>query len=279
MLSSEEIKKIEDFVYSKPRSVQEIAQLLNKNWRTADRYIQEIEKNYGTITTRIFRKDTRGALKIVYWASVEKISNSIFQEQLEQEVMQGKEKEDFSAFDIYQHVSTKNKKLYSKKAINEDDAGNLDKFLDMLMTAKKQVLFFSGNLSFIHTKTKTRRIFDIIEQLVKKGIPIKVICRIDISGRDNVEELLSLNFKYKKQLIEIRNRKQPLRATIIDNEIIDIKEIVEPTGKVKEIDKRLFIFYTIRDKEWAEWMSKIFWKMFSQSIGAEKRLEELNKFR
>ncbi|MDD5133288.1 MAG: hypothetical protein PHD81_01790 [Candidatus Nanoarchaeia archaeon] len=279
MLSSEEIKKIEDFVYSKPRSIQEIAQLLNKNWRTADRYVQEIEKNYGTITTRIFRKDTRGALKIVYWSSVEKISNSIFQEQLEQEIMQGKEKEDFSAFDIYQHVSNKNKKLYSKKAINEDNAGNLDRFLDMLIAAKKQVLFFSGNLSFIHTKTKTRRIFDTIEQLVKKGIPIKVICRIDISGRDNVEELLSLNFKYKKQLIEIRNRKQPLRATIIDNEIIDIKEIIEPTGKVKELDKRLFIFYTIKDKEWAEWMSKIFWKMFSQSIGAEKRLEELNKFR
>lgn len=279
MLTSEEIKKIEDFVYSKPRSIQEISQLLDKNWRTADRYVQEIEKNYGTITTRIFRKDTRGALKIVYWASVEKISNSIFQEQLEQEIMQGKDKEHFSAFDIYQHVSNKNKKLYSKKAINEDDAGNLDRFLDMLLTAKKQVLFFSGNLSFIHTKTKTRRIFDIIEQLVKKGIPIKVICRIDISGRDNVEELLSLNFKYKKQLVEIRNRKQPLRATVIDNEIIDIKEIIEPTGKIKELDKRLFIFYTIKDREWAEWMSRIFWKMFSQSIGAEKRLEELNKFR
>ena len=75
MLNNELIKKIEDFVYSKPRSVQEIASYIGKNWRTADRYISEIEKNYGTIATRVFREGTRGALKIVYWASVEKISS------------------------------------------------------------------------------------------------------------------------------------------------------------------------------------------------------------
>ena len=46
MLTNELIKKIEEFVYSKPRSVQEIAQLIGKNWRTADRYISEIEKNF-----------------------------------------------------------------------------------------------------------------------------------------------------------------------------------------------------------------------------------------
>ena len=72
MLSSEVIKKIEDFVYEKPRSIQEIAEYIKKNWRTADRYIQEIEKNFGTISTKVFREGTRGALKIVYWSAVEK---------------------------------------------------------------------------------------------------------------------------------------------------------------------------------------------------------------
>ena len=49
------INKIEEFVYSKPRSIQEISNFLEKNWRTADRYIEEIEKNFGTISTRVFK--------------------------------------------------------------------------------------------------------------------------------------------------------------------------------------------------------------------------------
>ena len=87
MLSTEIIKKIEDFVYSKPRSIQEVAHHINKNWRTADRYIKEIQKNHGTLDTRVFREGTRGALKIIYWASIEKASSSIFQEQLEEQII------------------------------------------------------------------------------------------------------------------------------------------------------------------------------------------------
>jgi len=100
MLDNNTIKKIESFVYSKPRSVQEIAQHIDKNWRTADRYIEEIETNFGTISTRVFRGGTQGALKIVFWASVEKISSSVFQEKLEQQIYLAHRKEEFSAFDF-----------------------------------------------------------------------------------------------------------------------------------------------------------------------------------
>jgi len=55
MLDSKTIKKIEDFVYTKPRSIQEVSEHIIKNWRTADRYIQEIKKEFGTIETRTFR--------------------------------------------------------------------------------------------------------------------------------------------------------------------------------------------------------------------------------
>src|SRR5512142_3221974 len=104
MLSNEIIKKIEDFVYAKPRSVQEIALHINKNWRTADHYVSEIEKNYGTISSRVFRGGTRGALKIAYWSSVEKVSYSVFQKILEEGIMQAKKKDQFYPFDIFQHV-------------------------------------------------------------------------------------------------------------------------------------------------------------------------------
>ncbi|MDP3027091.1 MAG: hypothetical protein Q8N63_05255 [Nanoarchaeota archaeon] len=279
MLSSEIIKKIEDFVYAKPRSIQEISVYINKNWRTADRYISEIEKNFGTITTRVFREGTRGALKIVYWSSVEKISSSVFQQQLEEDIMKSKSKYDFSGFDIFQHVQDKNKTAWVKIAEDEVKAGRLKEFENLLLEAKKQVLFFSGNLSFINFKDKDVDIFNILENLIKKGISIKVICRVDIAGIENITKLLSLNFKYGKEAIEIRHRIQPLRITVIDNKILNIKEIKEPTGRKHELTKKTFIFYTIKDKEWIEWISRIFWKMFTNSISAEKRLQEMNKLK
>ncbi len=277
MLDTKTIKKIEDFAYSKPRSIQEIAKHLGKNWRTADRYVQEIEKEFGTLATRTFREGTRGALKIVYWASVEKANHSVFQEKLEEQIMQGKNKGDFSAFDIFQHVADKDKEAWMKKGESEMKSGRLKEFKDILLSAKKQILFFSGNLSLINYKDRKTDIFDILDRLVKNGISIKVVCRVDLAGKKNIEKMLSLNFKHGKELVEIRHREQPLRATIIDNKLFNMKEMKEPTGKEKELNKRLFVFYTIKNREWTEWMTRIFWKMFNSSIGSGKRLQEMNK--
>ena len=276
MLDNQIIKKIEDFVCSKPRSIQEIAEHTGKNWRTADRYVDEIAKEYGTLATRTFRGGTRGALKIVYWASIEKRSNSIFQEILEEELMGEKNKEDFSGFDIFQHIPDKDKKARLERAKN-DNLTDLREFADYLSKAEKQVLVFSGNLSFINLKNKEVDIFKVLEGLVKKGISIKMVCRVDLIGRDNIEKMLSLNFKYGKELIEIRHREQPLRAFIVDNKILRIREIKEPTGKIHELEEKLFLFYTIRNREWIEWISRVFWKMFSISIDSKKRIEEMKK--
>jgi hypothetical protein len=273
MLNSEIIKKIEDFVYAKPRSVQEIAEHIGKNWRTADRYVSEIEKNFGTISARVFREGTRGALKVVYWASVEKISHSVFQERLEQDITQARRKEDFSAFDIFQHIEQKNKKVLVEKTEEE----NIGELRELMLSAEKQILLFSGNLSFINLGNKKMDFFDAFDKLLKKNIVIKALCRIDIAGKENAEKMLSLNFKHGKENIEIRHDEHPLRAVIVDNKIARLKEVREPTGKTKELNKKLFIFYTIKDKSWVEWLSRIFWKKFSNSVVAEKRLEELEK--
>ncbi|MBR9702064.1 hypothetical protein GOV13_04020 [Candidatus Pacearchaeota archaeon] len=283
MLDSKTIKKIGDFVYTKPRSIQEIANHIGKNWRTADRYIQQIEKEFGILATRIFRGGTRGALKIVYWASMEKVSSSIFQEKLEEEIKTARKKEDFSAFDIFQHIPDKNKKASIEKT-SDESLTKLKELDNLLKATKKQLLIFSGNLSFINLKKGNVNIFKTIEELVKKGINIKVICRVDIIGKKNIEKLLSLNFKHGKENIEIRHREHPLRAFIVDNKFFRIKEIKEPTGKIKEptgkikeLDKKIFIFYTIKDKEWSGWLSKIFWNLFNKSIDSRKRLQEIDK--
>lgn len=276
MLTQETIKKIEDFVYKKPRSVQEVAKFLNKNWRTVDRYIIQIQKEKATISTRTFREGTRGALKIVYWSSIEKTSNSVFQEKLEKQIFSAKQKNDFSAFDIYQYVPEKNKRAILEKEIAEDST-NLQELVKLLRETKEELISFSGNLSHINLKKGQIDLFKEFEELIKRDIRIKVLCRVDITGKENIEKLLSLNHKYGKELIEVRHHDHPLRALMFDKKILRIKEIKEPTGKIHELDKRLFIFYTIKDKEWSEWMHRVFMKLFNNSIGAQKRLDEIDR--
>jgi hypothetical protein len=102
VLDSKIAKQINDFVYTKPRSILEIAQFIGKNWRTADSYVEKISNEQGTISTRTFRGGTRGALKIVYWNTIDRIHSSSFQEKLFRKIESGIEKTDFDPLDIYQ---------------------------------------------------------------------------------------------------------------------------------------------------------------------------------
>jgi len=279
MLNTETIKKIEDFVGQKPRSVDEISKHINKSWRTTDRYIDEVKKDFGTLETRVFREGTRGALKVVFLSSIEKVSHSVFQEHLEKSIFQNYKKENFAAFDIFQHVNDKHKHAWIKMGDNESKAGRLSEYKEILEQSKKQILFFSGNLSFVNLDDGKTNIFQVLNTLAKKGISMKVLCRVDLAAMENVEKLLSLNFKYGKEIVEIHHREHPLRATIIDDNLVNLKEIKEPTGREKELSKKTFIFYTIKDKDWVGWLTRIFWKMFSSSIDANKRIEELKKLK
>ncbi len=276
MLTNEKIRQIEEYVYQKPRSIQEIAEFLKKNWRTADRYVRDIIDNVGSLSTKTFREGTRGALKIVYWTSIEKRSSSIFQEDLEKQILQAKRKEDFSAFDIFQHIADKNKQVSIEEESSEE-ATDLKELVEVIKQTKKELISLSGNLSYINLKNKSCNIFNELDTLVKNGVRIKALCRIDVAGKDNIEKLLSLNFRHGKDLVEIRHHEHPIRAFILDKKVIRIKEIKEPTGKINELNKKLFMFYTIHDKDWAEWMISVFLKIFNKSVGAEKRLQELNK--
>lgn len=276
MLDNHTIHKIEKFISTEPRSINEIAEFLQKNWRTIDRYIKQIEEESGSIKTKTFRGGTRGALKIAYLETPEKISGTKFQEELEKQILRWKRKEDFSAFEIYEHIPENKKHVIVENEINEEST-NLQELQKILEKTKKELKLFSGNLSWINLKKGKIDLFNILEKLVKNNVRIKILCRVDLDGIENIKKVLQLNYKYGKELIEIRHREHPLRAFIIDNKILRLKEIKEPTGKIKELDKKKFIFYTITDSEWAEWISKIFTKMFNTSVGSQTRISELNK--
>jgi len=214
-------------------------------------------------------------LKIVYWSSVNEVRGSVFQEKLAEQIGLFQKKQDFSAFDIYQHVPDGKKKIHIDSFRKNMEDIDLSDFANLLKNTKKQLLVFSGNLSWINVRNKKADPFKLVEHLVKKNIPVKIVSRVDFNGWKNIQKLMSLNFKYGKELIEIRHKAQPLRAFISDDKIARIKEVKEPSGKGGELRERIYIHYTIKDKEWVTWLSKVFWNLFSKSIDSEKRMAQM----
>ncbi|MFQ5648024.1 MAG: hypothetical protein ACE5FW_02200 [Candidatus Aenigmatarchaeota archaeon] len=270
MLDSSIVKKINDFVYLKPRTVKEVAELLSKNWRTANRYVEAIARETGSISIRTLRGGTRGAIKIVYWNNTERIHSFEFQERLLKRI-EGRKKTDFSPFDIYQYVDEGR-----RKAVLLNLKGRGDRVRDHLEGTQKQVLSFSGNLSWINTKEKGKKLLDVLEGMAKKGISIKVLTRVTVDSMNNVKSLLGINDSLGKNAIEIRHREHPLRGFVIDDSLARFREMKDPSGYEKgELDERILLFYEVTDPEWVAWTQKVFWHMFRSSIPAEKRMKDL----
>lgn len=264
MLTPEESRKIQDFVSVKPRTVQEIAHLLERNWRTADSYVERIASETGKIGCRTFRGGTKGALKIVYWKGVESVRGSAVQERLFEEI---KSKGSFSAFDIYQYCNEKSAFL----EMQEDEPKKVfHPLIKTLQSAQKQVLIFSGNFSWAHLSQEGVSALEVLESLAERGVSVKVIANVDLDAFANIEKVLLLNKRLGDNMIEIRHAVQPLRGFVIDDELVRFKEARDAKGK-----KKTFIFYTVKDKDWVEWVQKLFWNLFSSGISAEKRMHEL----
>ena len=275
VLDLEIIKKINDFVYQKPRTIQEIAHLIQKNWRTADSYVEKIKKQQGTISTKTFREGTRGALKIAFWNNIEKIHSTTFQERLFKQIESGRQKIDFSPSEIYQHIDESKREafFYTQKDIETEE--NFKRFKNLLLQTENQILFLSGNLTFSNIKAHDQTIAKIIEELAMKKIDIKILTRVEVPGLEFVQNLLAINDRIGRNAIEIRHCFQPLRATIIDNKVINFKETkYPPRDTPQELPEILHISYNIYDLEWIEWLQKVFWDLFRASVDAKKRIND-----
>jgi len=275
VMNKEVQQKILDFVYNKPRTVQEISHIIGKNWRTADTYIEKISQETGLITGRTFRGGTRGALKIVYWNNVEKISSNQFQERLTKQIEASRAQSDFSPLDIYQYVPDTKKRAFSE-IVEEETVSKTQDIIGLFAKAERQILYFSGNMSFLDLKEKKKSILDIFEEAAKRGVSIKVIARIDIASLDNFKKMMEINHKVGKDAIEIRHAVQPLRGFIIDDREVRLKEEKNPDKYKKgELKNKMRLFYEIYDEEWVAWLQKIFWNYFRTSIDAKIRVKDL----
>lgn len=262
------MKKIEEFVRARPRTIQEVAHLLGRNWRTADSYVERIVAEQGTIATRTFRGGTRGALKIAYWNEGERFHASASQERLFSKILAGREKDDFNPFDIYQYVEEAKRRAFLEKqtVYNITEKQNL---VNALRQANQQVLIFAGDLSWAVARQGEVTLLSLLEELVVRKVPIKILCNVDMESVENIEKALSLNHKHKSELIEVRHAQQPLRAFVVDNRFVRFKQRKQQRGRDD------YIFYELMDEEWVTWTQKVFWHLFRTGIGAEKRLADL----
>jgi predicted transcriptional regulator len=275
VLDSKTHKKINEFIYSKPRSVDEVAKYIDKNWRTADRYLKQINEEQGTIGLRTFREGTRGALKIAFWNNIEKVHSTSFQEKLFKQIEQGRDKKDFSPFDIYQYIDDNQRSAFLEYRTNTNVTVNQN-LINFLSSTEKQILHFSGNNSWISLTENNKKLIDVAEDLAKQGVKIKILSRIEIAGLGNVRKLLAINDRVGKEMIEIRHCYQPLRGFLIDNKEARFREELDPDMYKKgELKGEKAVFYEIKDEEWVEWLQRVFWNLFRTSIPAEKRINDL----
>lgn len=273
MLDRAAIKKINEFVYSKPRTIQEISILLGKNWRTADRYVMKISEETGSISCRTFRKGTRGALKIVFWNNIEKIHASELHEKLFNMMQTGK-KTDFSPFDIYQHIDDEKRRavVYDLKKERSKD-----RIKEQLKSSEEEILSFSGDLSWVNVNERGEKLIDVLRKIAENNISIKIISRVTVDTMKDVSKVLALNDEIGKKIIEIRHAAQPLRGIVVDRKLARFREVIDhihnETGK---LDQKILLFYEIYDEEWIEWLQKIFWHIFRTALPAEKRIKDIN---
>jgi hypothetical protein len=279
MLTKDIIQKINEFVYAKPRSVDEIAKLINVNWRTANRYIEKIAVEEGTISAKVFREGTPGALKVVFWNNIEKFHVSEIQERLFKQIERGRRKEDFSPSEIFQFVDKDKKKFKRMTRSQYYSSANFKDFMEYLKQAERQIMFFSGNLTFTNYSYQDKTVKDVLEELGKRKISTKIISRIELAGINNVENALTINKRIGYDTIELRHCYHPLRASIIDDKVAVLKEVLDPRDYAgDELKHETYILYYIYDKDWIEWLQKVFLNLFRSSVDAKKRIEELKLF-
>ncbi|MBS3065280.1 MAG: hypothetical protein J4451_02135 [DPANN group archaeon] len=274
MLEQATIKRINEFVYAKPRTIQEIALLLKVNWRTADSYVQKISEEHGTLSVRTFREGTRGALKVVFWSNLERANASQAQEVLFKKIETSSKKEDFSPLDIYQFVDPKQRRAFADLVDLEETSRDRN-IIPLLRKAEKEIYIFSGNLSFINLKQGKETVLDVFEELAKR-ISIKILARVDVAGFDNIRQVLAINQRIGRDAIEVRHSAHPLRGIIVDGKVARLREIRLPERyREGELKGKTYVYYELYDEDWIGWLQKVFWSIFRPAVDAGKRINDI----
>ncbi len=313
VLHDKDTSPIVNFVKKEPRSIQEIARFISKSWLTADSYVSQIEQKTGLISTKTFRKGSRGALKVVFYNTPDRLLQDEVKEKLFNDIKIGKRKYDFDFMELFQNIPDNQKKVVlkyvniekssksklksanlknsksnnsnlnnSSASVNSDKSSislanaKLKSFEDTLASAKYNVYFFSGNLSFVNESTGGKNVLDLFEKLLQRKVRIKILCRVNFASIKNIDKISRLLTKYP-DLLELRHCYHPLRGFIVDEEFARFTGFEQSDSyRPGELDSDVRIYYELYSKEWIDWLSKVFWNLFRISINYSDRMKELD---
>ena len=226
VLNQKDIKKITQFVKKEPRTIQDVAKHIGKTWVTADAYVQKIQQQTGLLQTKIFRAGTQGAIKLVYWNYGDAVEYDEIKKRLYELIRVGKNKFDFDPLDIYQYVRPKEKRATIDASDMTAHRRAQQDFFNYLKQTKQELLYFSGNLSWVTLKDDRTSLLQILEDLLQRGVSIRILSRVDFASIENINQLSNLMQRYPQQ-IEIRHVIQPLRGWISDGQGARLKDVKE----------------------------------------------------
>ncbi|MCK5026625.1 MAG: hypothetical protein KAS15_08565 [Nanoarchaeota archaeon] len=269
-------RKLLEILTVAPCSIQELAFKLSKNWRTIDNYISKMEEE-GLLSTKEFKRGPRVAFKIVFIQPDVNVHISNAQKKILKKIESGRRSQDFSPLDIIQFLPEEEVTSYFRSIKLPTDKVT-EGLLRFFKQTSNNLLMFSGDLSWVDLKIGKTTILDVIEQLAKDKIMIKIIARVDQSTRERIGKLLNINYKLGHDSIEIRHEEHPLRSFIVDGKIVRLKEPAFSSQK-GELKKVGTFFYEFQNESWTNWLERYFWSVFRSSIPAEKRLLVLDKIK
>ena len=275
VLSRKVQKEIVAYVQKEPRTIKDIATNIGRSWITADSYVAKIIEETGLLQVKLFRGGTRGALKIAYYNYVESAENEQLQKELFERIRLGQKDEDFDPLDIYQYISTEKKRAFSEN-YTKVLVSKKQNLAGLFRSAEHEILCFSGNLSWLNVKEGDVAVVDLLEEVANRDIAIRILARVDIGSRKQIQKVLGINKNLGKKTIDVKHRRQPLRGFIIDNKLVRLKEEKE-AGEFKEdeLDYNTRVFYELYDEEWVAWLKKVFWALYRFSVPAERRMKEI----
>ncbi len=283
LLSQSEIDKIISFVKKEPRTVQDVSKLINRSWVTTDSYLRKLSLDSGLIGVKTFRPGTPGALKIVYFNNNDFFSGDDLQESFLQQILIGRFKHDFDFFEIFQFIDDSKKKVFvqnksSNALFNHSRNRSIEKVIPFLRRTKHSLSVFSGNLSFFNFFEDGESMSDLFEELLKRGVRIKILCRLTVTSLNNINSIDFLIKKYSG-LIQIRHVFQPLRGFIVDDVVARFKndEVINNFHE-SGFDENIEIFYELYDNHWISWLQRVFWVLWRKSIDYSVRAKQLDKF-
>ncbi len=276
-VTQKEIDKIVAFVRQEPRTIQEIAHLIERSWVTADSYVKEIQDSTGQVNIKVFRKGTHGATKIAYYNYSESLLGDAKKEELLNRILNSRRKQDFDFLEIFQFVPDDKKKAFFEE-YKDPNIATSQKVGKFLRNANHSVTYFSGNLSFVNIVEKGEKVIDVIEELLERGVSFKILCRVNLSSINNINLLTTLLKKYPGQ-IDIKHCYQPLRGYILDDSMARfVNEEFANDYKKGELNQDIRMFCEVYDQDWIAWLRKLYWHLAKTSIDYQSRAKMISKF-